>query len=140
VLKQEQCTVQTGWRILVVDDNAVNLLVMGRFLEDLTIAYDAVDSAEKCLDALSRRDYDLVFMDKHMPGTNGIEALQKIRQRKDAAANIPVIACTADAMSGERENLLEQGFDDFLATPVRTDDISKVLAEKPGGHAEQSVA
>jgi CheY-like chemotaxis protein len=71
--------------------------------------------------------YDLIFMDCHMPVTDGYQATMNIRQRESGGRHVPIIALTANAMKGEREICLQAGMDDFVSKPVRIQDLAAVL-------------
>jgi signal transduction histidine kinase/CheY-like chemotaxis protein/HPt (histidine-containing phosphotransfer) domain-containing protein len=119
-----------GARLLVVDDIATNL----RVAEGLLAAYQArVDTCLSGVDAIEqvkRQEYDIVFMDHMMPEMDGIEATAAIRKweqeqenNQHARKQVPIIALTANAVSGMREMFIEKGFNDFLAKPI---DVSKM--------------
>ena len=115
---------EQGARALIVEDNLVNQLVLVRMLERLGMLCDIAANGEECLERLEDADYDLVLLDKHMPVMDGIETLKAIRALGESLASMPVIACTADAMSGEREAMLELGFDDFVSKPIDIESLS----------------
>jgi signal transduction histidine kinase/BarA-like signal transduction histidine kinase len=115
-------------RILVVDDNAVNLAVARAIMEatgaEVVTADDGLDALEK----LRNESFDVVLMDVHMPRMDGIEALKHIRQGLAGRADLPVIALTADAMSGAGDRLLEEGFDDVHPKPIQPAGLMQVVA------------
>ena len=115
-------------RVLVVDDNAVNQAVARALLEALGASVACVGSGSESVASVQTELFDLVFMDIHMPGMSGAEALQKIRGLGGMTARVPVIALTADAMAGERERLLALGFDDYLSKPISPAALIAVLA------------
>ena len=106
-------------RVLVVEDNQINQVVAETMLRavglDVTLAGDGAEALEK----LRTQAFDLVLMDIHMPHMDGIEATARIRRGEAGHAGIPIIALTADVMSGERERLIDLGFDDLKSKPVR---------------------
>ena len=104
-------------RILAVDDNAVNLLVLEQLLAAFDLSIDKASSGSEALDRLDHAPYDLVLMDIQMPGMSGIEVIQVLRQ-KPATATTPIIAVTALAMPGDRERCLLAGADDYLSKPL----------------------
>lgn len=107
-----------GLRVLIVDDNAVNRRVARLFVEPQgLVATEAADGAE-ALDMLSNHPFDLVLLDMHMPVMDGRETISRIRASSEDWSSIPVIALTADAMSGDREKCLELGMDGYVPKPV----------------------
>jgi two-component system, sensor histidine kinase len=114
--------------ILVVDDNAVNLAVARAIMEatgaEVTTADDGVDALEK----LRGGGFDVVLMDVHMPRMDGVEAVRHIRGGLAGRADIPVIALTADAMSGAGDRLLGLGFDDVHPKPIQPADLMQAVA------------
>jgi len=107
---------QDAMRVLVVDDNQTNQEVARALLQAVGVSVAVASGGSEALDALADGQFDMVFMDIHMPGMSGIEALAAIRS--GAFAAVPVIALTADAMAGERERLLALGFDGYLSKPI----------------------
>lgn len=105
--------------ILVVDDNSVNRKVVRNLLKDIGMHIDEADSGEKCLDMVCEKEYDIIFLDHMMPGLDGIETLQRF-PGLDGNLNkkTPVIALTANAVTGAKEMYLNAGFDGFLTKPV----------------------
>ncbi len=109
----------TGLRILVVEDNAVNRVVAATILGAMGALVEAANDGVEALERLRGADFDLVLMDIHMPRMDGVEALAHIRAGKAGPSDIPVIALTADAMSGEDHRLLELGFDAVQPKPIQ---------------------
>jgi signal transduction histidine kinase/AmiR/NasT family two-component response regulator len=107
-----------GMRVLIVDDNAINRRVARLFVEPQgLVATEAADGAE-ALDMLANHPFDLVLLDMHMPVMDGRETIQRIRASSEDWSSIPVIALTADAMSGDREKCLKLGMDGYVPKPV----------------------
>ena len=79
------------------------------------------------------RDYDLVFMDMHMPVLDGLEASRRIRALDGAPALLPIIALTANAMPSDRQKCMAAGMNDFLSKPFEPDDLTAMLAKWAGG-------
>jgi two-component system, sensor histidine kinase and response regulator len=117
-------------RVLVVDDNAVNQLVIQGMLEKRGFAVDCAGDGREALDALEAGPYAIVFMDCQMPELDGYAATGRIREREAAvggAGRLPVVAMTAHAMQGDRERCLAAGMDDYLAKPLRSEALDAVL-------------
>ena len=119
--------------ILVVDDNAVNLQVANGLLSRFKVNVETCNSGKESLNLLfaeNPKKFDIVFMDHMMPEMDGIETLEKIRE-KEKELNIlqkqVVIALSANAMNGAKEMFLQKGFDDFLAKPVQGQDFAFIL-------------
>jgi CheY-like chemotaxis protein len=121
-------------RVLLCDDNLINQKVALRLLQQMGYKADVANNGLECLLALQRQPYDVIFMDVQMPEMDGIEATRQIRQRqKDPSetgnfkSNIAIVAMTANAMQGDREKCLAAGMDDYVAKPVRPEDVRLVL-------------
>ncbi|MDN3919801.1 hybrid sensor histidine kinase/response regulator [Roseateles violae] len=119
-----------GRYILVVEDNQVNQEVIFQMLAHLGCAVRLADSAHAGLQALQDERFDLVLMDIHMPGMDGIEALQRLRRQSagQTPPAVPVVAVTANALSGDEKRLLSHGFDDYLPKPFRQSQLLAMLS------------
>lgn len=106
-------------RVMVVDDNQINLQVAGGMLEKISAQVVTVLSGKECLKKLETEEFDLIFMDYMMPEMDGIDTLKNIkRMNNPKVLSIPVIALTANAVSGSKEMFLEAGFDDYISKPI----------------------
>lgn len=115
-------------RILIVDDTEINLMVAQALLEPLCMQIDTASDGYEALKKVEKQKYDLIFMDHFMPGMDGVEVTKKIRETQGGLnQTTPIIALTADAMSGVREELLSQGMDDFLSKPIVLKFVYQVL-------------
>jgi CheY-like chemotaxis protein len=105
--------------ILVVDDNSINLTVALGFLATHNIKADTALSGKRAIECVQEKRYDIVFMDHMMPEMDGIEATQHIRELNGVRyKNMPIIALSANAVSGAREAFLEAGMNDFISKPI----------------------
>lgn len=111
-------------KILVVDDNILNLKVAKKVLEKYTNNIELVESGFECLEKLKTNNYDLILLDDMMPKMSGKETLIKI---KEIDKNIPIVALTANAISGEREKYITLGFNEYLSKPIDKKELDKVL-------------
>ncbi len=111
-------------KVLAVDDNKVNLQVIEGFLSLYGINTDKAESGQEALNKASTKNYDLIFMDHMMPVMDGVEAMQKLRENH---VECPIIALTANAISGVREMYLGLGFQDFVAKPIELEKLDKAL-------------
>ncbi len=114
-------------RILVVEDNPVNQRVVAIMLKRLGYEVSLAGDGQQALDAFEKSPADLVFMDVQMPVMDGFEATRSLRAKYDGAARPWIIALTANAMHGEREVCLARGMDDYIAKPVRHEQLAAAL-------------
>lgn len=110
-------------RILVAEDNPVNRKVVSAILQRAGHNVDLVANGQEAMDAVTTVPYDLVLMDAHMPEMDGIEATRAIRAGATSARNIPIIALTADALSGDRERYIAAGMTDYIAKPIEAAEL-----------------
>jgi CheY-like chemotaxis protein len=113
--------------VLVVDDNAVNQRVAGRLLERIGLRVDAARNGAEAMRMLKELPYDAVFMDCQMPEMDGYAATREIRRREKPGEHIAIIAMTAEALAGAREQCLAAGMDDYIAKPVKLEDLSRAV-------------
>ncbi len=128
-------SIDTGAKVLVVDDHPVNLLFMRKVLKKL--GFEGVDEAsggKQAVEMAQKNHYALIFMDCQMPEMDGFEASTLIRESEALIGDIKIIAVTADAMKGAREKCLDAGMNDYISKPVDIDKLKAVLgAWLPGG-------
>ncbi len=113
-------------RILVVDDNDMNLEVFTALLEDTKIKVITAESGKGCIEILREMSFDLIFLDQMMPGMSGVQTLAHIRD-EHLADDTKVIALTADAIVGAKENYIREGFSDYLSKPVMYEALEEML-------------
>lgn len=105
-------------KILIVDDNAVNLTVAEGLLEPLKMQIDTASTGKIAIDKISRVHYDIVFMDHMMPELDGVETTHIIRRFHKEYDDVPIIAFTANAVEGTKEMFCREGMNDFIAKPI----------------------
>ena len=113
-------------KILIVDDNKLNIKVCKKALKDFNFEIDECYDGEECLQKIvNGNEYDLILMDIMMPNMSGVTAFKKLKENKNF--NIPTIALTADAISGAKEKYLNDGFVDYISKPFSKDEIKEKL-------------
>lgn len=122
---------QYPMRILVVDDNHINLRVASRMLAQFGYSADTANDGFEALEMTASKEYDLIFMDIQMPGKDGLETSRAIRAREQQdlgrQGRVAIVAMTANAMKGDSEKCMEAGMDDYLTKPVRQEILRSVL-------------
>ncbi len=113
--------------LLVVEDNVVNQKIMRGILKSLGYQCHIAENGDVALDMLEKEKYHLIFMDCQMPVKDGFETTEIIRAPKNVNRNIPIIAVTANAMSGDRERCLSSGMNDFMQKPIKRDLVDKSI-------------
>ncbi len=114
-------------RILLAEDNLLNQTVTMRMLGKLGYSADAVADGREAISALERQHYDVVLMDMQMPEMDGLEATRIIRKSFGIAKQPKIIALTAHALEGDREQCIESGMDDYIAKPVNIEELKAAL-------------
>jgi CheY-like chemotaxis protein len=115
-------------RILIAEDNAINRELATQMLARLGLSATTVANGREAVAAAAAEPFDLILMDIQMPEMDGMTAAAAIRALPGAAGQIPIVAVTANAMLGDRERYLAAGFDDYLAKPLRLEDLSETIA------------
>ena len=127
-----------GKKILVVDDNNLNLKVASKVLEKYNPTIEVADNGFKVIDKIKNNEkFDLILLDDMMPKLSGVETFKELK--KIEGFNIPVIALTANAISGMREKYMEQGFTDYLSKPINKVDLEIVLRKLMNNEMSSSV-
>ncbi|MDD3392706.1 MAG: ATP-binding protein [Bacilli bacterium] len=115
-----------GKKILIVDDNKINLKVAARLLQSYKLEIDQCLSGDECLEKINNGNkYDLILLDDMMPKMSGVKTLKKLKEME--GFNIPTIAFTANAIAGMKEKYLNDGFDDYLSKPIQKNEVSEVF-------------
>ncbi len=115
-------------KVLIVDDNKMNVKVFISLLKRTQMQMTEAYSGRECLEKLRQQSFDIIFLDHMMPGMDGIETLYVIRKEK-LCEGTPIIMLTANAIVGDREKYLEEGFDDFLTKPIITDELDRIILQ-----------
>ncbi|MDB5418839.1 MAG: sensor histidine kinase/response regulator, partial [Phenylobacterium sp.] len=116
-----------GLKVLAVDDNAVNLLVLDQLLTSLGHRVAKAASGHEALEAMAAEPFDLVLLDIQMPGMTGIEVLATLRGQGGPNRHAPVVALTADVTSGGRERYLTLGFTEHAAKPIQIQELMEAI-------------
>ncbi|MDU8361378.1 MULTISPECIES: response regulator [Pseudomonas] len=121
-------------RLLCVDDNPANLLLVQTLLEDMGAEVTAVDSGYAALHAVKTETFDLVLMDVQMPGMDGRQTTEAIRawETERQSSSLPIVALTAHAMANEKRALLQSGMDDYLTKPISERQLAQVVLKWTG--------
>jgi CheY-like chemotaxis protein len=127
-------------RVLAVDDNAVNLLVLEQLLTSLGQDVAKAASGAEALELLASERFDLVLTDIQMPGMTGIELLQRLRAAPGGNQSVPVIALTADVTSGGRQRYLDLGFDEHSAKPIQLEELLGAIVRAVATDARRAAA
>ncbi len=129
-----QLTGIRGARVLLAEDNKINQQVALELLEKRGMIVEVANNGKETVEKATDQEFDLILMDIQMPEMDGIVATRKIRSLKSNAKNVPIVAMTAHAMSGDRDKSIAAGMDDHLTKPVNPEELSEFLVKwiKPG--------
>ena len=126
--RQEDAQLPLHVRVLVAEDNVINQKVAVRLLEKLGCRIDVAANGQEAVTMLAQFAYDVVLMDCQMPEMDGFAATAAIRQRESSTGrHVPIIAMTANAMQGDREDCLAAGMDDYVSKPVTFESLVSML-------------
>ncbi len=127
-IKKREYYIAPKAKVLAVDDNDMNLVVIKKLLKYTQIRVTTALSGAECLKLIERERFDVILLDHMMPVMDGVETLKKIRSMTDfPCESTPVIALTANAIVGSREKYLEAGFDDYMSKPVNGQKLEELL-------------
>ncbi len=128
IVKDAKQQLYSKLNILVIEDNAVNQEVALGMLDKIGFKAEVADNGQEGLDRLEENEFDLVLMDCQMPVLDGYAATRALRQRETPENRIPVIALTANAMTGDAEKCISAGMDDYLSKPFEANVLEEKLA------------
>ena len=116
-------------KILIVDDNEMNLKVASGLLKRSCVKIDTALNGMECIRMVEKKQYDIIFMDHMMPEMDGIETMKALKQGGSLPVSTKIIVMTANAIAGVKDQYLEAGFDDYLSKPIAVDALEKTLVE-----------
>jgi CheY-like chemotaxis protein len=116
-----------GKRALVVEDYFINQEVTQDILELMELDVEVAENGREALELYQKEKYDLIFMDIQMPEMDGYQTTKEIRRFENKEKRVPIIALTANALSGDREKCLEAGMDDYISKPIEAEKIEEIL-------------
>lgn len=114
-------------KVLAVDDNEMNLAVVKAFLKNTGIKITTCMSGMECLEWAAKEHFDIILLDHMMPDMDGIETLERLQQSENQCKSVPVIALTANAIVGAKEEYLKAGFSDYLSKPIEAEEFENML-------------
>lgn len=124
---EETYNIYPGAKVLVVEDNKINQKVILGRLKKIKIEADVANNGKEAINAISEINYDLVFMDCHMPVMDGYEATKEIRKKENNEKHITLVAMTANAMEGDKEKCIAVGMDDYISKPIKPEVLQECL-------------
>lgn len=116
-------------KVLLAEDNQINAVLATTLLRRAGHKVDVAANGVEAVAAATAGDYDLIFMDMHMPEMDGLEASRQIRSLPAPACDAPIVALTANAMAADRQKCLAAGMNDFLSKPFEPGDLSAMLTK-----------
>lgn len=117
----------TPIHVLAVDDYPANLKLVTALLEAMGVEVDCANDGFEALSFIEKKTYDLILMDIQMPGMDGVEVTQKIRQKEASGQHTPIIALTAHALASEKQAVLGAGMDDYLTKPIDEKELQRII-------------
>jgi len=125
--QQEEPANDRTFRVLLAEDNQINAVLASTILRNSGHQVDLVENGHEAIEALSSSSYDLILMDMHMPGMDGVAATRHLRGLSGNIANLPVVALTANSLKADRKTCLDGGMDDFLTKPFDPVDLRNIV-------------
>ena len=125
--KYRESFVAPDAKVLVVDDNDMNLAVVKALLRKTNLQVTTCMSGMECLELVKNEYFDVILLDHMMPGMDGIQTLAGIKQSENPCTSVPVIALTANAIVGAKEEYINAGFSDYLSKPIEGTKLEKML-------------
>ena len=116
-----------GKTLLVADDYVVNQELTKEMLEMMDCEVDIAEDGKEAFDMYNENSYDLIFMDVQMPEMDGYETTRKIRDIEGKDKHIPIVAITANALTGDKEKCIESGMDDYISKPIKGEILEEML-------------
>lgn len=113
--------------VLIVDDNMTNLYVCEELMNPYKMNVDLANNGYEAIEKAAQKQYDLIFMDQMMPEMDGVETTKRIRELNDYYRKSNIIALSANALVGTREQLMQQGFDDYLEKPLKMKELNRII-------------
>lgn len=126
-LKEPDLPIKESAKVLVVEDNMINQRLMQIMLQEHDLAVSTASNGVEAVDMCEKNRYDLIFMDIDLPAKNGIVATKEIKSRLSSNKLTPIVALTAMAMEGDREMLLSEGLDEYIAKPLTRAKLEEIL-------------
>jgi PAS domain S-box-containing protein len=140
-IAEQNSNLNKNVRVLLVEDNAINQRVAQGLLQKIGITADVANNGLEAIEALEKKEYDLVLMDVQMPEMDGLEATKNIRNKESSVLNhdIPIIALTAHAMKGDKEHCKEAGMNDYLSKPINPKSLVRIIEKWSGLSTENEI-
>ncbi len=125
----------SGKKVLIVDDNKMNLRIARNFLAPYKFDLTEVESGLECLKLITEgKEFDMIFMDDMMPQMTGTQTMEKL---KSMGAKLPIVVLTANAIDGAKENYLRKGFDDYISKPIMRTELDRIIRKSFNGDREK---
>lgn len=134
--KERYAKLISGAKILLTEDNSINQQVATEFLEDAGVIVTIANNGKEACDLIEHKNFDLVLMDIQMPIMDGYQATAQIRKSQNS--NIPIIAMTAHAISGYREQCLKSGMNDYLTKPINVEELYRIIYRNLSGITQET--